>query len=136
MSFYLESTKLPCHLWKLFNQIDSIQFHLVICAGYRMYLNLRGLMTGNLNGYLGSIPSQDYVILHNFFLFSFSMLCQKNCLDHKQVLFCDKHKDSSTAITFLRWKKFSQISVRGYKIQIILDSYYMIFTIIFHFLLK
>ena len=76
MSCYLESTKLPCQMWKLFNQLDFIQFHLVICTGYRMYLNLLGLMTGNLNGYLVSIPSQDYFILYNFF-FSFPILYQK-----------------------------------------------------------
>ena len=75
MSCYLESTKLPWQLWKLFNQLDFIK-HLVICTGYRIYLNLLGLMTGNLNGYLVSIPSQDYVILYNFF-FPFSMLRQK-----------------------------------------------------------
>ena len=81
MSFYLESTKLPCHLQKLFNQIDSIQFHLVICAGYRMYLNLGGLMTGKRNGYLSSIPSQDYLILYNFFFFFHFQCLPKNYLD-------------------------------------------------------
>ena len=32
LSFPLESTKLSCYLWKLFNQIDSIQFLQVFCT--------------------------------------------------------------------------------------------------------
>ena len=120
LGFSLESTKLSCYLWKLFNQTDSIQFPQV------MYLNLNGLMARYLNGYLGSILSQDYVMLSNCF-YLFSMLYQSF---YKQFLFYDKHKYSSnTATIFLKWKKINQITIRGYKWQIILDSDFMVFTI-------
>ena len=63
LGFFLESTKLSCYLWKLFNQTDSIQFPQV------MYLNLNSLMARYLNGYLGSILSQDYVMLSSCFFY-------------------------------------------------------------------
>ena len=47
----------------------------------------------------------------------------------KQFLYCNKHKDgSSTAMIYLRWKKFAQIIIRGY-------SYYMVLTITFQLVL-
>ena len=107
LGFSLESTKLSCYLWKLFNQTDSIQLPQI------MYLNLsNSQMAIYLNGYLGSILSQDYVMLSNCF-YLFSMLYQSFC---KQFLFYDKHKHSSnTATIFLKRKKNNQITIRGYK---------------------
>ena len=82
LSSSLESAKLSCYLWKLFNQIES--------------------NNQNLNGYLGSILSQDYVMLYNCF-FLYSVFYQSF---YKQFLFYDKHKYSSnTSTIFLKWKK-------------------------------
>ena len=92
-----------------------------------MYWNLGGLLPRYLNGYLGSILTQDYVILSNFFFFHFQCFVEKlfGLSFYKQFQFYGKHKDSSnTAMIFLRWKRFAPITIRGYTFQIILGSYY------------
>ena len=97
-----------------------------------MYLILCGVKARYFNGDLGSIPSQDYMILSNLFYYKCFVKEIVGLRFYKQFLFYNKHNYSSNLVMiFHRWKKFVQVTIRGYKFYIILDSDFVVLTVIF-----